>query len=56
MMREWDEHAKLNMDVHVDSDGGERTRERKSMSGGMMMISGIAVTHRSRIQATNWWR
>ena len=42
---------KVNVDVHVDSDWAKGP-ERKSTSGGMMMINGTVVKHWSRTQAT----
>ena len=51
-MQACDEDDKLNLDVHVDS-GWAKGRERKSTSGGMMMINGTAVKHQSRTPATH---
>ena len=42
---------KVNVNVHVDSDWAKGP-ERKSTSGGMMMINGTAVKHWPRTQAT----
>ena len=39
------------MDVHVDSNWASGP-ERKSMSGGMMIINGTVVNHWTRTQAT----
>ena len=41
----------VNVDVHVDSNWAKGP-ERKSTSGGMMMINGTVVKHWSRTQAT----
>ena len=38
-MRSWRHDDKVNVDVHVDSDWAKGP-ERKSTSGGMMMING----------------
>ena len=51
VMRSWRHDDKVNVDVHVDSDWAKGP-ERKSTSGGMMMINGTVVKHWSRTQAT----
>ena len=51
VMRSWRHDDKVNVDVHVDSNWASGL-ERKSTSGGMMMISGTVVKHWSRTQAT----
>ena len=38
-MRSWRDDDKVNVDVHVDPDWAKGP-ERKSTSGGMMMING----------------
>ena len=40
-----------DIDVHVDSDS-VKGLERKSTSGGMMMINGIVVKHCSKTQSS----
>ena len=47
-MRAW-KHDEMKVDVHVDSDRAKGT-ERRSTSGGMMMINGTVVKHWSRTQ------
>ena len=42
------EGRKLRLDVHVDSDWAGGGADRKSTSGGMMMLEGAAVKHWSR--------
>ena len=42
VMRSWRHDDKANVDVHVDSDWAKGP-ERKSTSGGMMMINGTVV-------------
>ena len=49
-MGAWQNNEEVNVDVHVDSDWAKGP-ERKSTSGGMMMINGTVVKHRSRKQA-----
>ena len=51
VVRSWRHDDKVNVDVHVDSDWAKGP-ERKSTSGGMMMINGTVVKHWSRTQAT----
>ena len=51
-MRSWRHDDKVNVDVHVDSDWAKGP-ERKSTSGGMMMINGTVVKHWSRTPATS---
>ena len=51
VMRSWRHDDKVNVDVHVDSDWAKGP-ERKSTSGGMMMINGTVLKHWSRTQAT----
>ena len=51
VLRSWRHDDKVNVDVHVDSDWAKGP-ERKSTSGGMMMINGTVVKHWSRTQAT----
>ena len=48
---EFEDEGKRYVDVHVDSDwaGGV---DRKSVSGGMLMVAGAAVKHWSRTQKT----
>ena len=50
MIRSWKYDDEVNVDVHVDSDWAKGP-ERKSTSGGMMMI-GTVVQQWSRTQAT----
>ena len=50
-MRSWRHDDEVNVDAHVDSDWAKGP-ERKSTSGGMMMIIGTVVKHWSRTQAT----
>ena len=50
-MRSWRDDDEVNVDVHVDSDWAKGP-ERKSTSGGRMMINGTVVKHWSRMQAT----
>ena len=47
----WQNNEEVNVDVHVDSNWASGP-ERKSTSGGMMMINGTVVKHWSRMQAT----
>ena len=51
VMRSWRDDDEVNVDVHVDSDWAKGP-ERKSTSGGRMMINGTVVKHWSRMQAT----
>ena len=44
-------NEEVNVDMHVDSNWASGP-ERKSTSGGMMMINGTVVKHWSRTQAT----
>ena len=50
-MEAWKNDDEVNADVHVDSNWA-RGPERKSTSGGMMMIYGTVVKHWSRTQTT----
>ena len=50
-MGAWQNNEEVNVDVHVDSNLASAP-ERKSTSGGMMMINGTVVKHWSRTQAT----
>ena len=50
-MGSWKNDDEVNVDVHVDSNWASGP-ERKSTSGGMMMISGTVVKHWSRTQST----
>ena len=50
-MGAWQNNDEVNVDVHVDSDWAKGP-ERKSTSGGMMMINGTVAKHWSRTQAT----
>ena len=50
-MGAWQNNEEVNVDVHVDSNWASGP-ERKSTSGGMMMINGTVVKHWSRTQAT----
>ena len=50
-MGAWENDDEVNVDVHVDSNWASGL-ERKSTSGGMMMICGTVVKHWSRTQAT----
>ena len=50
-MGEWKNDDEVNVDVRVDSKWASGP-ERKSTSGGMMMIFGTVVKHWSRTQAT----
>ena len=50
-VRSWKSDDEVNVDVHVDSDWAKGP-ERKSTSGGTMMINGTVVKHGSRTQAT----
>ena len=43
-------HDSMTVNVHVDSDWAQGT-ERKSTSGGMVMVNGTVVKHGSRTQA-----
>ena len=43
VMRSWRHDDKVNVDVHVDSDWAKGP-ERKSISGGIMMINGAVET------------
>ena len=45
------QNEEVNVDVHVDSSCASGP-ERKSTSGGIMMVSGTVVKHGSRTQAT----
>ena len=48
----WEMEAwQVNVDVHVDSNWASGP-ERKLTSGGMMMINGTVVKHRSRTEAS----
>ena len=49
VMRVWKDDGKT-VDVHVDSDWAKGP-ERKSTSGGMMMVNGTVVKHWSRTRA-----
>ena len=51
VMRSWRDDDEVNVDVHADSDWAKGP-ERKSTSGGRMMINGTVVKHWSRMQAT----
>ena len=51
VMKPWKLDDEVNVDVHVDSDWAKGP-DRKSTSGGMMMINGTVVKHWSRTQAT----
>ena len=51
VMRSWRHDDKVNVDVLVDSNWASGP-ERKSTSGGMIMINGTVVQHWSRTQAT----
>ena len=50
-MGAWQNNEEVNVDVHVDSNWASGP-ERKSTSGGMMMINGTVVKRWSRTQAT----
>ena len=50
-MRELDEGEKIGIEVWVDSDWAKGS-ERKSTSGGVMTLGGVAVKHWSRTQKT----
>ena len=50
-MEAWKNDDEVNVDAHVDSNWASGS-ERKSTSGGMMMINGTVVKHWSRTQAT----
>ena len=50
------ERRMLRLDVHVDSDWAGGGADRKSTSGGMMMLEGAAVKHWSRTQKTRAMR
>ena len=47
----WQNNEEVNVDVHVDSNWTSGP-ERKSTSGGMMMINGTVVNHWSSTHAT----
>ena len=51
-MGAWQNNEEVNVDVHVDSYWAKGP-ERKSTSGGMMMINGTVVKHWSKTQATS---
>ena len=50
-MKAWSDAEQVKIDVHVDSDWAKGP-ERKSTSGGMMMLGGTVVKYWSRTQAT----
>ena len=48
-MREWEDQEDVGIDVYVDSDWA-KSADRKSTSGGVIALGGVAVKHWSRSQ------
>ena len=50
-MREWEDDAQVEIEVHVDSDWA-KAADRRSTSRGLVKFGRVAVKHWSRTQAS----